>query len=151
MWPRTKVFLCLWHVRQTWLKQTCIKIKDGPNHATTLKSLGEIMYNIECLDDRKMDVWAKSKVERVANNLLVVKAFWMYVRLEWLLKTTMRVVGNCNLPYAGQDTNEAIENYHANLKVTLQSSKGMFHDKRVDWVIHALVGDVLIHYWYNAL
>jgi hypothetical protein len=37
------------------------------------------------------------------------------------------------------------------LKATLKSSKGKFHDRWVDWVIHALVGDVLIHYWYNAL
>ncbi len=75
----------------------------------------------------------------------------MYVRLEWLPKIAMWVVGNRNLPYVGQDTNEAIENYHANLKATLRSSKGRFHERRVDWVIHALIGDVLIHYWYNAL
>ncbi len=75
----------------------------------------------------------------------------MYVRSKWLLKTTMRVVGNFNLAYARQDTNVAIENYHANLKATLCSSKGRFHKRQIDWVIHALVGDILIHYWYNAL
>jgi hypothetical protein len=36
---------------------------------------------------------------------------------------------NWNLPYAGHDTNVAIENYHANLKITLRSSKGRFHKK----------------------
>jgi len=43
----------------------------------------------------------------------------MYVRSKWLLKNAMRVVGNFNLAYARQDTNVAIENYHANLKATL--------------------------------
>jgi hypothetical protein len=37
------------------------------------------------------------------------------------------------------------------LKATLRSSKGMFHERWVDWAIHGLVGDVLIHYWYNAM
>jgi hypothetical protein len=77
-----------------------------------------------------MDVWAKSEVEQVANNLLVVEAFWMYVRSKWLPKTTMWVVGNCNLPYARQDT--TIENYHVNLKGTLRSSKGRFNGRQVD-------------------
>jgi hypothetical protein len=93
-----------------------------------------------------MDVWAKFEVEQMANNLLVAKAFWMYVRSKWLLKTTMWVVGNFNLLYARQDTNATIENYHANLKATLQSPKGRFHRRQVDLAIHALVGDVLIHY-----
>ncbi len=87
------------------------------------------MYNIECLDYQEMDAQAKFKVEQVANNLLVAEAFQMYVRLEWLPKIAMWVVGNYNLPYAGQDTNEAIENYHVNLKATLRSSKGMFHER----------------------
>ncbi len=96
-------------VRQTWLKQACIKIKDGPIHEIALKSLGEIMYNIECLDDREMDAWAES------NNLLVADAFWMYVRLEWLPKIVMWVVGNRNLHCARQDINEAIKNLKATM------------------------------------
>jgi len=60
-------------------------------------------------------------------------------------------VGNCNLPYAGHDTNAAIENYHANLKAIFCSSKGRFHGRCVDWAIHGLIGDVLVHYWYKSL
>jgi hypothetical protein len=62
----------------------------------------------------------------------------------------MWVVGYHNLPYARQDTTATIENYHPNLKATFHSSKG-FHGRQVDRAIHALVGDVLTHYWYNAL
>ncbi len=61
-------------------------------------------------------------------------------------KIQMWVVGNHNLPYVGHDTNVAIENYHANMKATLRSSKGRFHGRCVDWAIHELVGDVLLHY-----
>jgi hypothetical protein len=63
----------------------------------------------------------------------------------------MWVVGNRNLPYAWHDNNVAIGNYHANLKAILCSSKGRFHGRRVDWAIHELVGDVLVHYWYQSL
>jgi hypothetical protein len=60
----------------------------------------------------------------------------------------MWVVGNHNLLYARQDTNAAIENYHANMKANLCSSKGKFHGRHVDWAINELVGDVWLHYWY---
>jgi hypothetical protein len=63
-------FLCLWHVCWTWLKQTCIKIKDGPTHVVALKSKRKIMYNIKCPNDQKMDAWAKFEVEQMVNNLL---------------------------------------------------------------------------------
>jgi hypothetical protein len=75
----------------------------------------------------------------------------MYVKSKWLLKTEMWVVGNRNLPYVGQDTNVAIKNYHANLKTTFHSSKGRFHERHVDWVMHVFGGDILLHYWYIAL
>jgi hypothetical protein len=56
----------------------------------------------------------------------------------------MWVIGNHNLPHATQDTNVAIENYHANLKATLWSFKSRFHKRRIDWVIHALIGDIIV-------
>jgi hypothetical protein len=104
------------------------------------------MYNTNCPDGQDMDAWVKCEVEGMANNLLDAETFWMYVKSKWLSKTEMWVVGNWNLPYVGQDTNVAIENYRANLKTTLRSSKGRFHRRHVDWVMHALVGDVLLHY-----
>jgi hypothetical protein len=97
------------------------------------------MYNTNCPNDQYMDAWAKCEVERVANNLPTSKAFWMYVKFEWLSKTKMWVVGNQNFPYARQYTNAAIKNYHANLKATLHSSKGRFHRRWVDWAIHATI------------
>jgi hypothetical protein len=74
-WPQTKVFLCLWHIHRVWLKQAYIKIKDVATYATTLKSLGEIMYNTNCPDNQDMDAWAKCEVERMAKILLAVETF----------------------------------------------------------------------------
>ncbi len=39
-----------------------------------------MMYNIEYPYDQEMDVWAKCELERMANNLRVVEAFWLYVK-----------------------------------------------------------------------
>ncbi len=68
-----------------------------------LKSLGEIMHHIDCLKVQEMDLWAKSELEWMANNLPIVEAFWLYVKYEWLPNTRMWVVGYRNLPYVGQD------------------------------------------------
>ena len=63
----------------------------------------------------------------------------------------MWVVGHHNLPYAGQDTNVAIESYHSNLKATLRASKGKAHGRCLDWVIYELIGKILSHYSYQAM
>ena len=52
------------------------------------------------------------------------------------------------MPHANQDTNAAVESYHANLKAILQTSRQKFDGRRVDWLIYHLLKDVLIHYWY---
>jgi hypothetical protein len=94
VWPSTKLFLCLWHIHQTWLKQAYIKIKDAVTRVAVLRSLGEIMHNTNCLEDQDIDAWAKSEVERVANKLTATEAFWKYVKSKWLAKTKRWVVGN---------------------------------------------------------
>jgi hypothetical protein len=61
------------------------------------------------------------------------------------------VVGLCNLPYVGQDTNIAIENYHGTLKAQLKSKKSRLVGHHVDWCIHELIRNVLTQYWYQSL
>lgn len=63
----------------------------------------------------------------------------------------MWVVGYRNLPYAGHDTNAAIEGYHGFLKSMLKSERSRMHGRRVDWTITALTEDVHDHYWYKSL
>jgi hypothetical protein len=132
VWLGTKIFLCLWHVKRAWLKQTCIKIKDASTCVSALKVLGNIMYNTNCPNDQKLDAWAKTELARVANEMPITNSFWSYIKSKWLQKIQMWVVGNRNLLYVGHDTNVAIENYHANLKAILYSSKGRFHGRCVD-------------------
>jgi hypothetical protein len=71
-----------------------------------------------------------------------VQTFWLYVILEWVPKCKMWVMGNHNLPYTDQDTNVAIESYHANLKMILKTTKSRLFGRQVDWCIHQLLGNV---------
>jgi len=67
VWLGTKIFLCLWHVKRAWLKQARIKMKDASTHASALKVLGNIMYNIDCPNDQELDPWAKVELTRATN------------------------------------------------------------------------------------
>ncbi len=50
------------------------------------------------------------------------------------------MVGFQNLPSVGQDTNVAIESYHAILKAQLKLGKRRLVGRRVDWCIYELIG-----------
>ena len=151
VWPGVKVFLCLWHVRRAWLKQGVAKIKDPAIRAGVLKGLGQIMYDTNCPEGGEMGPWAIRQLKSLMDSFPVVSNFWDYFNKQWADKTPMWVVGHRNLPYAGQDTNAAIESYHSNLKATLRASKGRAHGRRLDWVIYELTGEILSHYWYQAM
>ena len=151
VWPGVKVFLCLWHVRRAWLKQAVAKIKDHAIRAGVLKGLGRIMYDTNCPEGDEMGPWAIRQLNALVDSFPVVSSFWAYFNKQWADKTHMWVVGHRNLPYAGQDTNAAIESYHSNLKATLRASKGRAHGRRLDWVIYELTGEILSHYWYQAM
>jgi hypothetical protein len=74
------------------------------------------------------------------------QAFWSYVILEWVPKCEMWVMGIQNLPYTSHDTNDVIESYHVDLKTTLRVAKSRLCGKWVDWCVHQLLGDFLLHY-----
>ena len=151
VWPGVKVFLCLWHVRRAWLKQAVAKIKDHAIRAGVLKGLGRIMYDTKCPHGDDMGPWAIRQLNALMDSFPIVNNFWAYFQKQWADKTHMWVVGHRNLPYAGQDTNAAIESYHSNLKATLRASKGRAHGRRLDWVIYELTEDILSHYWYQSM
>ncbi len=88
MWPGTKIFLCLWHVKRAWLKQTCIKIKDASTHASAFKVLENIMYNTDCPNDQKLDAWEKTKLAMVAYEMPTTNSFWSYIKFKWLQKNS---------------------------------------------------------------
>ena len=62
----------------------------------------------------------------------------------------MWVTGNQYFPHCGQDTNSAIESYHANLKSILRESRQKLNGRHMDWLVFHLIWDVLTHYWFGV-
>ena len=91
------------------------------------------------------------KIMELSRKYPSAQDFWQYVEDQWLYKVHMWVVGSRELPYAGQDTNAAIEGYHSTLKATLKAGKCRMLGCRVDWLMHELTGEVLTHFWYQNL
>ena len=77
-------------------------------------------------------------------------AFMQCMQEVWRAKIPMWCVGVRKIFYAGQNINAAIESYHSNLKSILNSAKGRFVSRRMDWLIYHLTGEVLTHYWYGV-
>jgi len=46
------------------------------------------MYNMDCSDDKEIDIWANNELTKVAN-VFFLKAFGYYVKLEWLTKAKL--------------------------------------------------------------
>ena len=63
----------------------------------------------------------------------------------------MWIIGYRELSYDGHDTNAPIEGYHSTLKATLKSRKCRMLGRRVDWLVHKLIEEVLNHFWYQNL
>ena len=95
--------------------------------------------------------WAKDKLDELSKKYPEDKEFWDYMQKQWQNKAHMWVVGYRNLPYAGQDTNQAIEGYHGFLKSMLKSERSRMVGRRVDWTITALTEEVHDHFWYKGL
>jgi hypothetical protein len=78
----------LWHVKRTWMKQTCIKIKDVSTRASALKVLGNIMYNTDCPNDQKLDPCTKVELVRASNEIPTANSFWNYIKYKWIQKNS---------------------------------------------------------------
>jgi hypothetical protein len=55
-------FLCLWHVKKTWQKQACIKIKDPSLCNIVLQELGNIMYDKDGPSKVGAKMWAMNRL-----------------------------------------------------------------------------------------
>ena len=138
-------------MRRAWQKNACYKIADLPRRAAILKELGLLMYDRTSPAGGESKSWAELKIDELEKKYPQESEFWEYMRMQWLDKVHMWVVGYRNLKYCGQDTNAAIEGYHGFTKSILRSERSRMTGRRVDWCITALTEDVVDHYWYKDL
>ena len=142
--------LCLWHVRKAWKEDAVQKIKDETLRVHVLKAVEEIMYSSDLIQGEGAVIRAKQKINGIRHTFPAAEGFVSYFEETWSGKTAMWVTGNRNFPHCGQDTNAAIESYHANLKSILSQTRQKLSGRRMDWLVYHLIGDVLTHYWYGV-
>lgn len=142
--------LCLWHVRKAWKENAVQKIKDESLRVSVLKAVEEIMYSTDLIQGEVAVLRAKQKIAGLRQRFPCAGGFISYFEETWSGKTAMWVTANRNFPHCGQDTNAAIESYHANLKSILTQTRQKLCGRRMDWLVYHLVGDVLTHYWYGV-
>ena len=94
--------------------------------------------------------WAIQQLDIIMNTKLRDIAFMKYMNDSWRSKTTIWCVGTQHILHVGQNTNATIESYHFNLKNILNSSKERFVERRMDWLVYHLMGDVVTHYQYGV-
>ena len=142
------ILLCLWHTRKAWLENATQKIKANYLRAEILAACADLMYGNGILQGDLAVKAAHERFKFLKEKYPQAKAFFAYFKEHWIPKLEMWVKGFRNMPHANQDTNAAVESYHANLKAILRASRQKFDGRRVDWLVYHLLRDVLIHYWY---
>eukprot|EP01018_Ginkgo_biloba_P012381 Gb_26306 [translate_table: standard] len=147
------ILLCLWHARRAWLKHVRSKASKEKIH-DMFKDLGNIMH--ECKDDHA--------VHQAINKFYVDYAdqekFLNYFSITWLsnnriykyyivIKYYMWAKAYRTMRHANQETNSAIEAYHAYIKHTYLCHRKNMSNRRLDWLLWMLLTKIEVHYWYN--
>ncbi len=58
-------FLCLWHVKRAWQKQSCIKITYPTLHNNVLQKLGNIVYDKDGPFRVGVEMWAMNRLQDI--------------------------------------------------------------------------------------
>ena len=127
-------------MRRAWQKNACYKIADLPRRAAILKELGLLMYDRTSPAGGESKSWAELKIDELEKKYPQESELWEYMRMQWLDKVHMWVVGYRNLKYCGQDTNAAIEGYHGFTKSILRSEKKQNDRSQSGLVYHCTHG-----------
>lgn len=99
------------------------KISRTEDRAAILAAIANIMSGNGLPHGVDPVEWAVDQLEALWETRPTAKAFQKYMKDHWYKKAGMWSIGARNIQHAGQNTNAAIESYHANLKSILFSSK----------------------------
>eukprot|EP01018_Ginkgo_biloba_P036554 Gb_34675 [translate_table: standard] len=138
------ILLCLWHVRQVWMKQVFKKATNEMNGTKMLKKLGAIMY--KCKDDDSVHKALDSFHLEFATETIFLK---LYLYDNWILdnKLYMWEKAYRDFSHANQETNSTIVSYHGFLKTKHLCHHRRKSNHRMDWLIYTLLKRVELYYW----
>jgi hypothetical protein len=76
IWLDIATFFCLWHVKRTWQKQACIKIKYQTLSSIVLQELGNIMYDKDGPSGTSVEMWAMNRLQYIISKYPITNVFW---------------------------------------------------------------------------
>ena len=89
VWPHTKIFLCLWHVKKAWADNAMKKISSVGERTIVFQMLGDIIYKKCCnVVDDPID-WALEQLDKISNTHPLATACMRYIIEVWRAKTPM--------------------------------------------------------------
>ncbi len=70
IWLNIAIFLCLWHLKKTWQKQTCITIKYPTLHNNVLQELRNIVYDKDGPSKIGVETWIMNRLQYIISKYL---------------------------------------------------------------------------------
>ena len=128
--------LCLWHVWKAWAENVVQKIADPNLCVAVLKGIADMIYTRDGKKGQNAVAHAEQKFFDFKAQFSMFKEFVDYFEKQWMGNMSMWVIGFQNIPHVDQDTNAAVESYHANMKSILFSSQQQLSGCRIDWLIY---------------
>lgn len=135
-------------MKKAWAENARTKISRIEDRAKTLKEVGDVMYGKGYVHGMDPVEWAGLELDKIRARRPSAERFMKYIDKHWRKKIGMWCIANRNIPHAGQNTNAAIESFHANLKRILYLEKQRFMGRRMDWTADDMQRVVTAHYWY---
>lgn len=138
-----RVFLCIWHVRRSWIRSLLKTCRNFDVQREMFKHLGWLLYCTRSGPN------AMDAVEEFLQVFVDQCAFMDYFKRRWLPNIELWVNGIRSLPVATPELNAAIECYHLRLKSKLFNEQYVNSWSRVDWLIHTLTTEFQSSYWLD--
>lgn len=79
VWFLAQIFLCLWHVRKTWVENAVKKNNEKVERAIILQRIGLVMYGKGCLINFDPVLWTHKQLYDIQHNYLKVMIFLKYM------------------------------------------------------------------------
>ncbi|XP_057504762.1 uncharacterized protein LOC130788225 [Actinidia eriantha] len=140
---QSRVLLCLWHIRRSWMKALLKKCCNFDVRREMFKHLGRILYCTRFMSN------ALDAVEEFMQIFVDQCSFMDYFRNQWLPKIELWVNSIRTLPVASQEPYSAIEAYHLRLKTKVLNELHASCWQRVDWLIMTLTTEFHSSYWLD--
>ncbi|KAG9459315.1 hypothetical protein H6P81_003823 [Aristolochia fimbriata] len=138
-----RVWLCLWHIRRSWMRGLLKKCCNLDVQKEMLKHLGRVLYCARSASN------VQDPLEEFMQIFIDQSDFMAYFKERWLPNIEAWVTASKTLPMANQEFHAAIESYHLRVKAKLFGDPQAVCKTRIDCLVHTLTTSLHSLYWFE--